>query len=292
MIFFVIIAAIILLIFPFTRCLLLHPVSVIYYGIIDLYQYFKYKQYYIPSSDVGVLDCYSGYFGSGKTLSATRRLVSLYNNYNGKPIWIDGHWDKIQIRLISNVPLDGVPYEDLNSLQQLVDYTTWAPDHKNVFCLCLIDEASVQLNSRSFRDNIDPLFLNSLLCCRHFRLGLIYTAQRFATVDALLRTVTQKVYDCHKIWRVLLHNIYSGYELENASSPAAVKPEFTRSYFVSNSWFKSYNTLATVQRLKKSCADGDMKSSEEILQQVYFNPDINQISDKKLRKPFRKRAAK
>lgn len=82
-----------------------------------------------------------------------------------------------------------IPYEDFVSLQQVVlcaeKNGTYDKENDTLtVTLVLGDEFSVQMNSRNFKSNIDPLFLNTLLTCRHYHISLYYTAQRFGHVDA------------------------------------------------------------------------------------------------------------
>lgn len=150
-----------------------------------------------------------------------------------------------------------------------------AVDEKNDTLTCTIvlgDEFSVQLNSRSFKSNIDPLFLNTLLTCRHHHISLIYTSQRFNHVDALLRQVTGYVYTCNKIWRIMVHEQYDAFDLENASDPTLIKPKRRFGWFIKDAAFKAYDTLACVGNLTKSCKEGDMLSEEQILELQRNNP--------------------
>ena len=128
--------------------------------------------------------------------------------------------------------------------------------------LVLGDEFSVQMNSRSFKTNIDPLFLNTILTCRHHHISLIYTAQRFSHVDALLRQVTSYVVQCDKLWRVMRQKYFDAWELENANSPSLCKPLRRSGWFVSNIDYNAYDTLACVGNLVKSMKDGDMISEQ------------------------------
>lgn len=47
-------------------------------------------------------------------------------------------------------------------------------DEHNTLTVTLVlgDEFSVQMNSRNFKTNIDPLFLNTILTCRHYYISL------------------------------------------------------------------------------------------------------------------------
>ena len=121
------------------------------------------------------------------------------------------------------------------------------------------------MNSRNFKTNIDPLFLNTILTCRHYYISLYYTAQRFGHVDALLRQVTSYVIDCDKLWRFQRLKLFDAWDLENATSTKLVTPMSRRCWFVRNRDYNAYDTLACVGNLKKSMKAGDMMSEDEIL---------------------------
>ena len=80
--------------------------------------------------------------------------------------------------------------------------------------LVLLDEASVQLNSRAFKTNIDPIFLNTLLTSRHYHISFLYSSQKFKLTDALMRSVTQKCINCHKVWRFMVQDVYDADEID------------------------------------------------------------------------------
>jgi len=206
------------------------------------------------------------------------KVVSLYKWYNDKKIFDFNRkkWVTQKIHIISNVSL-AIPYEDFISMAQIVAVADRmrAVDEKNDTLTCTIvlgDEFSVQLNSRSFKSNIDPLFLNTLLTCRHHHISLIYTSQRFNHVDALLRQVTSYVYTCNKIWRIMVHEQYDAFDLENASDPTLIKPKRRFGWFIKDAAFNAYDTLACVGNLTKSCKEGDMLSEEQILELQRNNP--------------------
>lgn len=239
------------------------------YSVKDVYKYFKYKQWRTCST--GVIVAYVGLFGKGKTLSAVHKVVGLYKQYNNQTIYDFARkkWVKQKIHVISNVSLS-IPYENFISLVQIVQI---ADRYKKIDMendtltvhIVLGDEFSVQLNSRSFKSNIDPLFLNSLLTCRHHHISLFYTAQRFNQVDALLRQVTSYVIDCNKCWRIMVHGQYDAYELENAKNVLDVRPMRRFGWFIRDDDFNAYDTLACVNNLSRSCFEGDMLSEAEIL---------------------------
>lgn len=264
-----IVLAIGLIISPTVRCAFFHPILLIVYGALDLRQYILHKEYNLCGT--GELVAYTGLFGKGKTLSVVHRVVSAYHQYDDKPVWCRRRKKMVtqRIKVISNVSLS-IPYEDFVSLEQIVlaaeRNQTYDDEHDTLtITLCLGDEFSVQMNSRNFKTNIDPMFLNTILTCRHYYISLYYTAQRFGHVDALLRQVTSYVCECDKLWRFQRLNCFDAWDLENATNTQLITPFKRDCWFVRNSDYDSYNTLACVGNLKKSMKEGDMMSEEEIL---------------------------
>ena len=276
----------------FIRTLLLNPLKTIFYGIKDTILYFTQHRY--DNMQTGKLICYTALFGGGKTLSCVHYVNSLYRRYNDKRVYdIDRKkWVTQKVHIISNVDLT-IPYEKFTSLSQVVRVADQFKelDQINDTLTCTVvlgDEFSVQMNSRNFKTNIDPLFLNTLLTCRHHHIMLIYNAQRFSHVDALLRQATTYVVECKKIWRVVIQTTYDAYTLENTSDPLSVKSLGSRGWFVRNRDFELYDTLACVGNLKHSVETGDMLSEIEII-----NNNASQRYDlgsyKRMRKIFRRK---
>lgn len=252
------------------RTLVLHPVHTIHYSVADLYNYIKRLQWH--EMNYGYIKAYVGLFGKGKTLSAVHDVVGQYKHYNNKKVWCKRRKKFVtqKVHIISNVDLTGVPYEKFVSLSQIVkvaqEVTTKDDENDTLtVTIALADELSVQMNSRNFKTNIDALFLNTILTCRHYHLGFVYTAQRFGHVDALLRQVTSVVISCNKIWHVQCLSYYDAWEMENASSPTMLTPLRRTGFFVTSNDFNAYDTFACVGNLAKSCAEGDMLSEQEIL---------------------------
>lgn len=263
------IAAIVLASCPKIRCAATHPVSTVRYGVIDLYHYIRHNAANLYHT--GELVAYVGLFGKGKTLSAVHRVVTAYRKYDGKPVWCPRRQKMVtqRIKIISNVSLS-VPYENFVSLEQIVldaERKNEYDDAHDTLTITLVlgDEFSVQMNSRNFKKNIDPLFLNTLLTCRHYYISLYYTAQRFMQVDALLRQVTSAVVDCDKTWRFQGNNVYDAWELENATNTTLIRPLARKAWFVHDSDYAAYDTLACVGNLRKDMQEGAMMTEEEIL---------------------------
>lgn len=268
-----------LFLFPTLRCAVFHPISVVQYGFQDLRQYIRHKEYNICHT--GELVAYTGLFGKGKTLSAVHRVVRAYHQYDGKPVWCPRRKKMVtqRVKVISNVSLS-IPYEDFISLEQIVLAAERNQDYDDehdtlTVTLVLGDEFSVQMNSRNFKTNIDPLFLNTILTCRHYYISLYYTAQRFGHVDALLRQVTSYVVECDKLWRFQRLRHYDAWDLENATNTQLIKPIGVSCWFVKDADYNAYNTLACVGNLKKSMVAGDMMSEEEILKLQQNSVDSN-----------------
>lgn len=270
MVVFVLIAlAAVLAVCPTVRCAVFHPLALAVNGLRDLFVYLRRRQYNLYGT--GELVAYTGLFGKGKTLSVVHRVVSAYQRYDGRKVWCPRRHKLVtqRVKVISNVSL-AIPYEDFVSLEQVVlaaERNREYDDQHNTLTVTLVlgDEFSVQMNSRNFKTNIDPLFLNTILTCRHYYISLYYTAQRFGHVDALLRQVTSCVIDCDKFWRFQRLKVYDAWDLENASSTQMVAPLARSCWFVRNRDYAAYDTLACVGNLKKSMREGDMMSEEEIL---------------------------
>ena len=275
----------------FVRTLIKEPVKTLYYVVKDLILYFKEHRY--DSMKTGKLICYTALFGGGKTLSCVHYVNSLYKRYNNKKVYdIDRKKFVTQkVHIISNVDLKGIPYEKFENLAQIVRVADRFRDMDNIndtltCTIVLGDEFSVQMNSRSFKTNIDPLFLNTLLTCRHHHIMLIYNAQRFSHVDALLRQVTSYVVECRKVWRVVIQSTYDAYTLENTSDPQSVKRLGQNGWFVTDKDFALYDTLACVGNLKKSVELSDMDTEIEIINRQAA-PDYDIGKYKRQRKLFK-----
>ena len=287
MVLVVLIALIVVLaFFPTIRCAVLHPFALAWYGAKDMYYYFRRLRFNLCGS--GELVAYTGLFGKGKTLSAVHKVVSAYRRYDGKRVWCSRRKKIViqRIKVISNVSLS-IPYEDFVSLEQIVlaaeNNRAYDDEHDTLtVTLVLGDEFSVQMNSRNFKTNIDPLFLNTILTCRHYYISLYYTAQRFGHVDALLRQVTSYVVDCEKLWRFQRLKLFDAWDLENATSTKLFTPMSRRCWFVRDRDYNAYDTLACVGNLKKSMKAGDMMTEDEILK---LQQNTQQISMDAVAKP-------
>ena len=279
------------------RTLVFHPFATVFNGVKDFYKWLRYRDWHRLRT--GKLICYCALFGKGKTLSVVHYVVANYKKYNNKRIYDFDRkkWVTQKVHVISNVDLN-IPYEKFVSLAQIVQvaesYAQKDLENDTLTCtLVLGDEFSVQMNSRNFKSNIDPLFLNTLLTCRHHHISIIYDAQRFNHVDALLRQVTSYVVQCNKVWRVMVSEKFDAWELENATSPAMVKPLQRFGWFIRDRDYNAYDTLACVDNLTKSCKEGDMLTEEEIIALQCAAPsDMDVVSkpSRRFRRNMKKRS--
>lgn len=294
----IVVAVVLILMFVFVpvRLAVLHPFKTIYYCMRDIYFYFKWHKYDIY--DGGLLNCYFAHFGGGKTLSIVEYVDWLYKRYNNKRVYDRGRKCFVlqKVHVISNVDLTYTPFEPLTSLSQVVccAYRNKKIDIEHgtrTIVLVLLDEASSQLNSRNFKTNIDADFLNTLITSRHFHMSLFYTSQKFKLVDALLRSVTQRAVACRKIWRFMVQEYYDADELELASDKSLIQPIKRTGFFITDKHYNAYDTLATVEQLKKSVDKGEMMSEQEILSlRGAINPDNDAVINpsRKLRRMRKK----
>ena len=299
MLFFVIICLVIAFLFfrfPFIR--VLFTKFPLWFGLTakDIIIFFKERKFFVCPS--GKILAFCGLFGKGKTLSMVHYVTRLYRRFNGRKVFVNGKWRIQMINVVSNVDLS-IPYIKFTGLKQIVDIAKQKDelDGDSYYFVTLVvgDEFSVQLNSRSFKSNIDALFLNTLLTSRHYAISLFYSSQKFLLVDKLLREVTFWVYDCNKIGRIMVHNIYDAFDLENATNLSLVKPLRRTGWLIQDRDYAAYDTLACVGNLVKSCESGDLLSSSEILAnigQVQADYDSVLHQSGKLRRRIKKRGAK
>lgn len=266
------------------RLFVLHPFATVFYLCKDVYFYFKHHLYHLYQG--GILNCYFAHFGGGKTLSVVQYVGVLFRKYNNRRVWDRGsrRWVLQKVHIISNVHLSNVPYEELVSLSQIV-CCAWknkkldAEKGTRTVVIVLLDEASSQLNSREFKTNISADFLNTLITSRHFHMSIVYTSQKFKLVDALLRSVTQRCISCRKVWRFMVQYYFDADELEYAPNPTILRPFRRKGFFIKDKNYNAYDTLATVEKLKKSVDKGEMLSEEEILTlRGTINPDVDSVT--------------
>lgn len=90
----------------------------------------------------------------------------------------------------------------------------------------------------------------------------------------------------------MVQSEYDADEMEYASDPTMIKPRRRVGFFVTDRDYAAYDTLACVDKLKKSVDENDMMTPEEILaMRGDINPDNDNIGrvSKRFKRRYKKR---
>lgn len=285
----IIVIVVAIIFFPPLRTFLLSaPTSVISF-FKDMFNNFKHHSWNI--APYGFIDCYCAEFGGGKTLSATSRVVKLYEKYNDKKVYHPELKRMVtqKIQILSNVDLKTVPYIPLKSMEQFIKACEVKAENdreNNTLTVTYLigDEFSSQMNSRNFKSNIPSALLNKILTSRHYFASWFITSQRFNQIDKLIRDSTRFVYECSKTWRFLFQDKFNAWELENCNNPTILEPVDSQCKFVYDKMYNQYNTYACVENLSDDWKSGNYLSDAEVLQ--LRQPTVSDSGSVHLRKKF------
>lgn len=244
-IFFVLAFIIIWLISPLFRLICKNILIIPVYAFTDFLSAFKNKKWRYNNFPFGIT-LYIGMFGCGKTLTMTHRARLIYNSFGGK------------VRILSNYHLNDIPYIPLINFNQLCELEE--DQDQFIGTLVLIDEIEHLLSHRNFAKF--PLQLVSVLCQqRKCKVAILASAQRYAMVDKLFRSITTYVVDCKKVWRFSRCITYDAWEMENAVNYESIKPINKLWWFVKNQDYNAYDTMALI---RKETADDFISNDEAI----------------------------
>lgn len=278
----IVIAIIILSFFPFWRMFFSHVPHTIKYVFNDIYNYVINRKWRNWNESWCGIYQFCGYFGHGKTLSATHKALQIYARMKkyGK-----------KVRIISNYELKHVPYIPLTSFDQIVEIGKIAAElddkgkRKDSYegTIILIDEIEFLLNNRKFASF--PTALLSAICQQRKGHIVIYTTlQRWHMCDKSFRDLSLWCVDCSKFWRFQRNRYYDGWDVENATSNQMIQCKKTEWWFVENRFYDAYDTT---KMISQSSAD-DFISNEESIRnrgiESVRNDDIVKHPSKKLRK--------
>lgn len=262
----ILITVVVLLCCKLTNCIIHNLHNIAIYSVKDIYDYFKFKKW--RNFNYFGIDMYVGMFGHGKTLSLANKATLLYKKYG----------DSIQF--ISNIKLNGIPYTPLVNFNQLVDLGTQDSDYQGT--VVVIDEISSVLSHRNYSNF--PLELIGLLCQQRKRhVYIMCTAQRFFMVDKIWRSITTRVIDCNKYWRLQHGEIYDAWDYENASNASMLKREDHVWWFVKAS---AYNAYDTAEMVDKDACSNFISNEEAIIRKGLDSGRI--CNDLSVNKPSRK----
>lgn len=261
-----------LFLLPLLRCAILNIFNIFFYGIKDIFNYFRFKKW--QRFDSFGIDMYIGMFSHGKTLSMTHKARLLYAKYGDS------------ITFYSNYKLKDIPYIPLVNFNQLVDLGEDYAEGKQG-TVVLIDEISSVLSHRNYSSF--PLELIGLLCQqRKKHVYIMCTAQRFFMVDKIWRSITSTVIDCNKTWRFQHMEVYDAWEYENAMNTALVQRVRNKWWFVRDADYESYDTS---EMISKTSAQ-DFISNEEAIVRKGLDASVNELAvskpSRKLRKLWKK----
>lgn len=294
---FLIIGLFAALLFPLTRCILLHLPQYIYKRFTDLYSWF----FKLECNKAVHLGCRIftansvQAMRSGKTLSMVNYVIRYYKRYNNKKIIEDGK-NKIQkIIVISNITIFSLPclpftsFEQLNSWWDLKQSMEKENPQISYKCLFVLDEIGAVCNSREYRNNFNLANISSILQMGHIGiLGLLGTSQRFSLCDALLRQVTDLCITSRLFGilgyrkRILVNNYFIGHDMEESQSDMVLKPIKTTVSFLYNRNYNCYNTLELANSLTHS---KDFLTSEEVLSNL--NLHNSNLEEHTLKRKYR-----
>ena len=289
-----IVIAIVFLISPVFRCLLLNVHKYIVDRLRDIYIYIRYKKYNEAKqlNQIIFVSHPSVAYGSGKTLMTVKFFYNYYKRYNNKVVYIKddkGNYVKKIQKLVafSNLSINGIPTIPFDSLEMIEEWKDKKEeleknDSNSIYKLIILtDELGCVLNSRSFKSNITNSNINAILQQRHLGVTLwVSSSQRFSYVDALYRNSIDKALTCRLIGfldfkkRLLLTEMYLGQDLENATGAIQPKPLKRKCYFIIDKDYTRYDTTHMIEDLIHKSKTGDLISDEEYLKSIQ-NDNIN-----------------
>lgn len=289
---------VILLIFPFTRCVIFHLPQYIYNRTVDFWDW----TYGLKKNEAQFLGirCFVANaeqaMGSGKTLNLANYVLSYYNQYNNKKIKKDNKIYIQKIIIFTNFTIEGIPSIPFRSFEQLNEWDALkkkleAEDPGSIYkCLFIADELAAVCNSREYRNNFTISNLQALLQQRHIGiLGFLGSAQRFKMVDAAYRNICDLCVTSKLIgllpWkkRFLLSEFYLGHDMEESQSELMVKPVGLEVRFLYN---KNYNCYNTHQIATQLIHNKNNFTDAEILNNLALHQDNN--TNVKLKKKYKK----
>ena len=147
----------------------------------DLFNYFRYRKW--EDFNYWGLHLFVGRFGGGKSISAVRKVYEICRRHKN-------------VTVLSNLTLQNFPKDTkiikLVNSNQILDL----PDKSIV----LIDEIGTIFNSRDFakdKKSVPKPVYQHILQCRHRRVVLYGTVQRWNLLDKQLRDIADTVTECH-----------------------------------------------------------------------------------------------
>ena len=224
------------------------------------------------------LHLYLGMFGGGKTISAVRRVYDICRRHKGVTVLTNLN--------LFNFPKDTTIIKLVNS-KQILDL----PDKSIV----LIDEIGSIFNSRDFssgKKSVPKPVYQLILQCRHRRIVLFGTVQRWNLLDKQLRDIADSVTVCHSYFadplaRYTTNSTYNAQEYDKwfANPLLPLRRTSYIGYVQTDELRKRYDTIEMVEGM----LEAEYIPDEQILQNregIDFSPE--DFGEKKIKRKIRK----
>lgn len=222
------------------------------------------------------LHLYLGMFGGGKTISAVNRVYEICKRHKGVTVLTNLN--------LFNFPRDTTIIKLVNS-RQILDL----PDKSIV----LIDEIGSIFNSRDFssgKKSVPKPVYQLILQCRHRRIVLFGTVQRWNLLDKQLRDIADSVTVCHSYFadplaRYTTNSTYNAQEYDKwfANPLLPLRRISYTGYVQTDDLRQRYDTIEMVEGMLES----EYIPDEQILQNregIDFTPEDFGESKKTKRK--------
>jgi hypothetical protein len=262
----------------FLAKLRLFPALIIY----TFYDWLIYKAYHKDKLFYGWgIHLFTGKFGAGKTSLMVIKAYELCKKYP-------------QLSVITNVNLMNFPDHTRIIKLNTVDDILEAPENS----LVLIDEIGTIFNSRDFmsgKKSVPKALFQHLAQCRHRKMMIFGSVQRFLLLDKQIRDISATVTECrtsfkHPFSRMITGILYSIDEYEAYVQNALYVPRSSdfSVYIQTEKYRHLYDTMEMVQGML------EMKyySDEEILRNQGVEPmfiDGSREAQKQYKKARRRR---
>lgn len=242
----------------------------------DFYYYIKYKKW----SDFNYwgLHLFLGKFGSGKTISAVRYAYNICKNHKG-------------VTVLTNLTLTNFPKD--TTIIKLVNSNQIKELPNN--SIVLIDEIGTIFNSRDFassKKSVPKPVYQIILQCRHRRIIMIGTVQRWNLLDKQLRDIADTVTECRSFFgdpfsRYTTCANYDAYEYDKWFNNPLIPRTLRRYYgYIQTDKLRSkYDTIEMVEGM----LDAEYIPDEQIIQNregTSFSPA--EFESKSAKKSIRK----
>lgn len=259
----------------FFKKLRLYPTFILY----CFYDWLIYKLYDKNKLFYGWgIHLFTGRFGAGKT---SLMVIKAYNLCKKYP----------QLHILTNLQLTNFPAHTNIMHLHSVDDILQAPENT----LVLIDEIGTIFNSRDFmsgKKSVPKALFQHLCQCRHRRIMVFGTVQRFLLLDKQIRDISATVTECrssfrHPFSRMIQGVVYDIDEYEALVQNVLYVPHSMDSYVYLQT--EKYRHLYDTKEMVSGMLEMEYLSDDEILRN---RGEVIQFSDgsKEAQKAYRKAA--